>query len=49
MQVLQSIYNVLWGAPMLILLVLTHLILTFRTRFIQASTLRAIKLYFGAG
>ena len=44
MQVLQSIYNVLWGAPMLILLVLTHLILTFRTRFIQASTLRAIKL-----
>lgn len=44
MAILQSIYNVLWGAPMLILLVVTHLFLTFRTRFIQASTLKAIKL-----
>ena len=44
MAILQSIYNVLWGAPMLILLVVTHLFLTFRTRFIQSSTLKAIKL-----
>ena len=44
MAILQSIYNVLWGAPMLILLVGTHLFLTFRTRFIQASTFKAIKL-----
>ena len=44
MAILQSIYNVLSGAPMLILLVGTHLFLTFRTRFIQASTFKAIKL-----
>jgi len=34
----------LWGPPMLILLFGTHLYLTFRTRFIQRYTWKAIKL-----
>lgn len=34
----------LWGPPMLILLFGTHLFLTFRTRFIQKYTFKAIKL-----
>ncbi len=44
MDVLNKVYDVLWGAPMLILLVATHLFLTFRTRFIQRYTFKAIKL-----
>ncbi|MEA4902991.1 sodium:alanine symporter family protein [Desulfitobacterium sp.] len=34
----------LWGPPMLVLLFGTHLFLTFRTRFIQRYTFKAIKL-----
>lgn len=36
----------LWGPPMLILLIGTHIFLTFRLRFIQSYTLLAIKLSF---
>jgi AGCS family alanine or glycine:cation symporter len=36
--------NYLWGWPMLVLLVGTHLFLTFRLRFIQRHTWLAIKL-----
>jgi AGCS family alanine or glycine:cation symporter len=36
----------LWGWPMLILLVGTHLFLTFRLRFIQAHTFKGINLTF---
>lgn len=39
-----NINDVLWGAPMLILLFGTHLFLTFRTGFIQRKTFRGIKL-----
>ncbi len=36
----------LWGPPMLIILIGTHIFLTFRLRFIQGYTLLAIKLSF---
>ncbi|KYO65278.1 alanine/glycine:cation symporter family protein [Thermovenabulum gondwanense] len=36
--------NIVWGPPMLVLLVGTHLLLTFRLRFIQRYTFKAIKL-----
>jgi AGCS family alanine or glycine:cation symporter len=39
-----AVNGVVWGPPMLILLVGTHLFLTFRTKFIQVHTIRAIKL-----
>lgn len=42
--VVTHINDVLWGAPMLILLFGTHLFLTFRTGFIQKKTFKAIKL-----
>lgn len=39
----QSIYQFLWGWPMLVLLLGTHLFLTFRTRFIQKYIFKAIR------
>ncbi len=41
---LQQINNVVWGPPMLILLVGTHLFLTFRLGFIQRHILTGIKI-----
>jgi len=38
--------GVLWGWPMLILLVGTHIYLTFKLKFIQAHTFKGIKLTF---
>ncbi|MFP3153587.1 sodium:alanine symporter family protein [Lachnospiraceae bacterium ZAX-1] len=42
--VITDINDVLWGAPMLILLFGTHLFLTFRTGFMQKNIFRAIRL-----
>ena len=39
-----SIDNLLWGAPMIIILMGTHLYMTFKTGFIQRNTFTAIKL-----
>lgn len=41
---LQSVSDVVWGWPMLILLFGTHLFLTFRLRFIQKYIGKAIKI-----
>jgi len=43
---LGRISDVVWGPPLLILLVGTHLFLTFRLRFIQRYILKAIRLSF---
>lgn len=43
-KVIDSINGVVWGPPMLVLLVGTHLFLTFRLRFIQSYMFKAIKL-----
>jgi alanine or glycine:cation symporter, AGCS family len=43
-QLLQNISDVVWGAPLLILLFGTHLFLTYRLKFIQRFTWTAIKL-----
>lgn len=39
-----SVDDFLWGFPMIILLLGTHLFMTFRTKFVQRKTLTAIKL-----
>ncbi len=39
-----KVNSIVWGPPMLILLVGTHLFLTFRLKFIQAYIFKAIKL-----
>lgn len=39
-----AVNGVVWGPPMLVLLVGTHLFLTFRLRFIQSYVFKAIKL-----
>lgn len=36
--------DLIWGAPMIVLLFGTHLFLTFRLRFIQRHTFRAIRM-----
>ncbi len=41
---LGEISNIIWGWPLIILLIGTHLFLTFRLRFIQRYTLKAIRL-----
>jgi len=50
METVQSIVDaangILWGPPMLILLVGVHIYLTIRLRFIQAHTFKGIKLTF---
>lgn len=43
---LTRISDIVWGPPMLALLIGTHLYLTFRLRFIQRYTWRAIRLSF---
>jgi alanine or glycine:cation symporter, AGCS family len=43
-KLLDQIAGVVWGPPMLILLVGTHVYLTFRLRFIQRYTPRAIRI-----
>ena len=40
-----KINGFVWGPVMLILLVGTHVYLTFRTRIIQRKTITAIKLF----
>lgn len=42
--VVSAINNVVWGWPMIILLLGTHLYMTFRTGFIQKHIFKAIKL-----
>ena len=50
MEIIQSIVDsvngVVWGPPMLVLLVGTHIFLTIRLRFIQAHTFKGVKLTF---
>ena len=43
---LQNLSDIVWGPPMLILLIGTHIYLTFRLRFIQRFIGKAIKLSF---
>jgi AGCS family alanine or glycine:cation symporter len=46
---LQSVSDVIWGWPMVVLLFGTHLVLTVRLRFIQRFLGRAIKISLGRG
>jgi alanine or glycine:cation symporter, AGCS family len=46
-EVLQSISDVIWGWPMVIILLGTHVALTFRLKFIQRYLGRAIKISLG--
>lgn len=39
-----SVNDLLWGVPMIIILVGTHIFMTFRTKFMQRKTFKAIKL-----
>ena len=48
-EVLQSVSDVIWGWPMVILLLGTHVALTIRLRFIQRYLGRAIKISLGRG
>ncbi|MDR0294733.1 MAG: sodium:alanine symporter family protein [Prevotellaceae bacterium] len=41
---IRAVNDVVWGWPMLILLVGTHIFLTFRLRFVQRYTFKALKL-----
>ena len=43
-KIVTSLNNVLWGAPMLILLFGTHIFMTIRTGIIQRKTFKGIKL-----
>ena len=43
-EIVKSVNNIVWGPPMLILLVGTHIFLTFRLGFIQKYIFKAIKL-----
>ena len=43
-ETIKAINDIVWGWPMLILLVGTHLFLTFRLKFIQKYILKALKL-----
>ena len=43
-QILQSVSDIIWGYPLLILLFGTHLYLTFRLRFIQRFIGKAIRI-----
>ena len=42
--IISSMSNFIWGLPMLIMLVGTHLFLTFRLKFVQRYTFKAIRL-----
>ena len=43
-QIANSIDDFLWGVPMIVILIGTHIYMTIRTKFIQRKTLKAIKL-----
>ncbi len=43
-QLLQSVSDLIWGYPLLILLFGTHVYLTFRLRFIQRFIGKAIRI-----
>lgn len=43
-ELILKVNAVVWGPPMLALLILTHLFLTFRLKFIQSYVFKAIKL-----
>lgn len=43
-QAAQNIDDFLWGVPMILILLGTHIFMTFRTKFIQRKTFKAIKL-----
>ncbi len=43
-KIVETVNNFLWGAPMIILLLGTHIYLTFRTGFIQRKTFTGIRL-----
>lgn len=43
-QILKTCSDFIWGIPMIVLLFGTHIFLTFRLRFIQKHTFRAIRL-----
>lgn len=43
-QILKACSDFIWGIPMIVLLFGTHIFLTFRLRFIQKHTFRAIRL-----
>ncbi|RGY97821.1 alanine/glycine:cation symporter family protein [Clostridium sp. AM58-1XD] len=43
-KIIETVNNVLWGVPMILLLFGTHLFLTVRTGFIQKKTFTAIRL-----
>ena len=45
-ELIQSVSNFVWGPPLLILLLGTHIFLTFRLKFIQRYIPKAIKLSF---
>ena len=42
--IIAEINNAIWGLPMIVLLSATHLLMTYKTNFIQKYTFRAIKL-----
>lgn len=43
-QIVQGFDDFLWGVPMIVILIGTHIYMTIRTKFIQRKTLTAIKL-----
>lgn len=43
-QLANSFDEFLWGVPMIVILLGTHIFMTFRTKFIQRKTFKAIKL-----
>ena len=45
-KIIQFIADAMWGGPMIILLLGTHLFLTFRLKFIQRYIFKGIKLSF---
>ena len=45
---LKSIYNILWGAPMIILLLGVQLFVTFKLKFVQKHTFKSLKLTFSS-
>jgi AGCS family alanine or glycine:cation symporter len=45
-KIVSAINGVVWGPPMLILLLGTHIFLTVRLKFIQMHVFKAIKMIF---
>ena len=43
-QIAQCVDDFLWGVPMIVILIGTHIYMTIRTKFVQRKTLTAIKL-----